>query len=111
MELTEKKSKSYKESLNLPTTTLSIRAAMGEREPELRAYWAEKEIEKEFFAGSGAPFVLHDGPPYTNGHLHVGHALNKTLKDIIIRSQRMMGKAVQFAPGWDCHGLPIELKV
>jgi isoleucyl-tRNA synthetase len=111
MELMEKNPKSYKESLNLPTTTLSIRAAMGEREPELRAYWNENGVEQEFFAGSGAPFVLHDGPPYANGHLHVGHALNKILKDIIVRSQRMLGRAVQFAPGWDCHGLPIELKV
>jgi isoleucyl-tRNA synthetase len=111
MELTDKKTKSYKESLNLPTTTLSIRSAMGEREPVLRAYWAEKAIEQDFFSGTASPFVLHDGPPYANGHLHVGHALNKILKDIIIRSQRMMGRVVQFAPGWDCHGLPIELKV
>jgi isoleucyl-tRNA synthetase len=111
MELTEKQSKSYKESLNLPTTTLSIRAAMGEREPQLRAYWNDLSIENQFFAAIENPFVLHDGPPYANGHLHVGHALNKILKDMIIRSQRMMGKAVQFTPGWDCHGLPIELKV
>jgi isoleucyl-tRNA synthetase len=111
METSEKKVKSYKDTLNLPTTSLSIRANMAEREPQLRKWWTEERVETEFFIEGQNPFVLHDGPPYANGHLHVGHALNKVLKDIIIRSQRMSGRAVEFAPGWDCHGLPIELKV
>ena len=111
METAEKQPKSYKDSLNLPTTALSIRANMNEREPQLRSFWQEQEVEKEFFTSINTPFVLHDGPPYANGHIHVGHALNKILKDIIVRSQRMSGRSVAFAPGWDCHGLPIELKV
>ena len=112
METSEKKAKSYKDTLNLPTTTLNIRANMAEREPQLRSLWEEKGVTSSFFTPNETePFVLHDGPPYANGHLHVGHALNKVLKDIIIRSQRMNGRSVEFAPGWDCHGLPIELKV
>ncbi len=113
METVENKTKSYKDTLNLPTTSLNIRANMAEREPALRTFWDTHTIEKLFFTSptNAMPFVLHDGPPYANGHLHVGHALNKILKDIIIRSARMSGRAVEFAPGWDCHGLPIELKV
>jgi len=107
----EKNVQSYKETLNLPTTTLAMRANMGEREPALRAYWDEQSLATSFFAADGEAFVLHDGPPYANGHLHMGHALNNVLKDAVVRSQRMLGKAVQFVPGWDCHGLPIELKV
>jgi len=112
METTEKLPKSYKETLNLPTTMLNIRANMAEREPALRTLWDNLALEQQFFSDTSTQtFVLHDGPPYANGHLHVGHALNKILKDMIIRFHRMSGRAVAFAPGWDCHGLPIELKV
>ncbi|MDQ5890225.1 MAG: isoleucyl-tRNA synthetase [Candidatus Dependentiae bacterium] len=107
----EKEQKSYKDTLNLPTTTLNIRANAAEREPALRSYWEAIALQEHYFSGTGTPFVLHDGPPYANGHLHVGHALNKVLKDSVVRAHRMAGNAVSFAPGWDCHGLPIELKV
>jgi len=104
--------KSYKDALNLPTTSLSIRANSAEREPALRAHWDEIALARDYFARQGGTlFVLHDGPPYTNGHLHVGHALNNILKDMVVRARRMAGFDVSFAPGWDCHGLPIELKV
>jgi len=102
----------YRKTLNLPTTSLSIRAHAQEKEPLLRAKWSENDIHTQYFAqNKQQTFVLHDGPPYANGHLHLGHALNKILKDIVVRSKRMSGYSVSFMPGWDCHGLPIELKV
>ena len=82
------------------------------REPEIHAFWkAERIYESLQEQNTGPKFVLHDGPPYANGDLHIGHALNKLLKDFINRYQIMLGKRVSFVPGWDCHGLPIELKV
>jgi isoleucyl-tRNA synthetase len=102
----------YKETLNLPVTDFPMRAGLPKREPEWLERWARIGIydrlrEKEGRTG----FVLHDGPPYANGHLHIGHALNKILKDFIVRSQQMMGKDARYVPGWDCHGLPIEWKI
>ncbi|XSG83587.1 MAG: isoleucine--tRNA ligase [Methyloligella sp. ZOD6] len=90
-----------------------MKAGLPQREPELLARWAELGLYRrlrEESQGRGK-FVLHDGPPYANGHLHIGHALNKTLKDVVVRSQGMMGKDAPYVPGWDCHGLPIEWKV
>ena len=104
--------KSYKDTLNLPKTSLNIRANAAQREPEIRVHWEKIGLCDAYFKAEGnQPFTLHDGPPYANGHLHVGHALNNVLKDIVVRSFRMMGRDVSFVPGWDCHGLPIELKV
>ena len=89
-----------------------MRANAVKREPELQAYWQEKNLYKELAANNpGEPFILHDGPPYANGDLHMGHALNKILKDIVNKYQILQGRKVRYVPGWDCHGLPIELKV
>ena len=103
---------SYKETLNLLRTSFGMRANATQREPELQAFWKEKGIDLELgLANQGESFTLHDGPPYANGSLHMGHALNKVLKDIIVKYKILCGRQVRFVPGWDCHGLPIELKV
>ena len=103
---------SYKDTVNLPQTKFDMRANATKREPELQAFWAENKIyEKLSESNPGDPFILHDGPPYANGALHIGHALNKTLKDVINKYQLLQGRKVRYVPGWDCHGLPIELKV
>tara|TARA_B100000700_G_scaffold297291_1_gene362055 strand:+ start:1162 stop:4071 length:2910 start_codon:yes stop_codon:yes gene_type:complete len=108
----EKERPSYKDTLNLLQTKFGMRANATLREPELQEFWAEKKIDFDLgLNNSGEIFTLHDGPPYANGTLHMGHALNKVLKDIINKFQIMQGKKVCFVPGWDCHGLPIELKV
>ncbi len=105
-------SKSYKETVLLPQTDFSMRANAVTREPELQAYWQEKKIYETLAQSNpGEPFILHDGPPYANGDLHMGHALNKILKDIVNKYQILQGRKVRYVPGWDCHGLPIELKV
>ncbi|MEB3261310.1 MAG: isoleucine--tRNA ligase [Cyanobacteriota bacterium] len=89
-----------------------MRANARQREPELQAFWAQQQVyERLSQRNAGAPFTLHDGPPYANGVLHVGHALNKILKDIINKYALLNGRRARFVPGWDCHGLPIELKV
>ena len=103
---------SYKETLNLLQTGFGMRANATQREPQLQAFWKEQGIDLRLGQeNSGAPFTLHDGPPYANGALHMGHALNKVLKDIINKHRVMQGRRVHYVPGWDCHGLPIELKV
>ncbi|MFM8540716.1 MAG: isoleucine--tRNA ligase [Nitrospira sp.] len=103
----------YKATLNLPKTDFPMKANLPQREPEMLARWEEERLyEKIQHAGKGRPlFVLHDGPPYANGRIHIGHALNKILKDIIIKSKTMAGFHVPYVPGWDCHGLPIEHQV
>ncbi|NHN87611.1 isoleucine--tRNA ligase [Acetobacter conturbans] len=103
----------YRETVFLPTTSFPMRGNLPKREPDLLARWKEMDLDGKILAASeGKPlFVLHDGPPYANGNLHIGHALNKILKDVINRSHRMAGFAVHYVPGWDCHGLPIEWKV
>ncbi len=103
----------YKDTLNLPKTDFPMRAGLPKREPEWLDRWAKLDIYHTLRARSKdrKPFVLHDGPPYANGHLHIGHALNKVLKDFIVRSQQMMGRDSRYIPGWDCHGLPIEWKI
>jgi isoleucyl-tRNA synthetase len=103
----------YSKSLYLPQTEFPMRAGLPQREPEFLARWEEIGLyEKMREAGKGREkFVLHDGPPYANGDIHIGHALNKILKDVVARSQRMAGKDAPYTPGWDCHGLPIEWKI
>ena len=109
---TEQSAKSYKDTVNLPQTSFGMRANATKREPEIQQFWAEAEVYETLAdTNPGEPFVLHDGPPYANGTLHMGHALNKVLKDIINRHQMLKGRKVRYIPGWDCHGLPIELKV
>jgi len=105
--------KSYKDTVNLPKTNFDMRANATKREPELQKFWAQNQIYEQQARRSpaGERFVLHDGPPYANGSLHMGHALNKILKDIINKYQLLQGRSVRYVPGWDCHGLPIELKV
>ncbi len=104
---------SYKDTLNLPTTDFPIRASSKIDDPLMVARWQEENLyQTSFDCHTGSEkFILHDGPPYANGNIHIGHAYNKILKDIVCKSQRMMGKQVPVIPGWDCHGLPIELKV
>ena len=102
----------YKATLNLPQTDFPMRAGLPKREPEWLARWERLGVYDRLREKEGrAPFTLHDGPPYANGHLHIGHALNKILKDMVVRSQQMMGKDARYIPGWDCHGLPIEWKI
>jgi isoleucyl-tRNA synthetase len=103
----------YKDTLNLPATDFPMRASLPQREPELLSRWEELELDRRVSEPQpGKPnFTLHDGPPYANGHIHIGHALNKILKDIVVKSRRMQGYYTPYVPGWDCHGLPIELKV
>lgn len=103
----------YKKTLNLPNTKFPMKANLVQQEPKMLAHWAQINA---FGAMLNAPsplgeFVLHDGPPYANGHIHMGHALNKILKDIIVKSRNMQGYHANYVPGWDCHGLPIEHKV
>jgi isoleucyl-tRNA synthetase len=102
----------YKVTLNLPQTTFPMRAGLPKREPGWLDRWGKMGIYDRLREKEGrTPFTLHDGPPYANGHLHIGHALNKVLKDFIVRSQQMMGRDARYIPGWDCHGLPIEWKI
>jgi isoleucyl-tRNA synthetase len=103
----------YKATLNLPTTNFPMKANLTEREPEILRGWEERKIYqklREVRADRGM-WILHDGPPYANGHIHMGHALNKILKDLVVKSRSMVGHNAVFVPGWDCHGLPIELQV
>ncbi|MBC1215125.1 isoleucine--tRNA ligase [Trichormus variabilis ARAD] len=103
---------SYKDTVNLPKTNFDMRANAIKREPEIQKFWEENKIFERLSQNNpGELFILHDGPPYANGSLHIGHALNKILKDIINRYQLLQGRKVRYVPGWDCHGLPIELKV
>jgi isoleucyl-tRNA synthetase len=103
----------YKDTLNLPKTEFPMRAGLPKREPDWLARWEKIGVYdrlREKAAGR-PPFTLHDGPPYANGNLHIGHALNKILKDMVVRSQQMSGRDARYIPGWDCHGLPIEWKI
>src|SRR5437763_95502 len=103
----------YKATLNLPRTEFPMKANLAQREPEMVRRWTETRVyERLLVANAGKPrFVLHDGPPYANGHIHLGTALNKVLKDIIVKHRAMTGRLAPYVPGWDCHGLPIELNV
>jgi isoleucyl-tRNA synthetase len=110
---TEPKARDYSETLFLPKTDFPMRAGLPQKEPEILARWRENDLYGRLrAAGKGRPrFVLHDGPPYANGNIHIGHALNKILKDVVTRSQQMLGYDSNYVPGWDCHGLPIEWKI
>jgi len=103
----------FSETLFLPKTNFAMRAGLPEQEPKILNEWSEKNIYKALREESKQlkKFILHDGPPYANGHLHMGHALNKILKDFVVRSQQMLGQDSSYIPGWDCHGLPIEWKI
>lgn len=103
----------YKHTLNLPETDFPMRGNLAQREPAMLKHWQQSKLyEKIREASAGRPkFILHDGPPYANGDLHIGHAVNKILKDIIVKSKTLNGFDAPYIPGWDCHGLPIELNV
>jgi isoleucyl-tRNA synthetase len=103
----------YKATLNLPKTDFPMKANLPQREPEMLTWWERQKLYAQIQAmGQGRPlYVLHDGPPYANGRIHIGHALNKILKDIIVKSKTMAGFHAPYVPGWDCHGLPIEHQV
>jgi isoleucyl-tRNA synthetase len=103
----------YKDTLNLPDTPFPMRGDLAKREPGWVKQWQEKKLYEKLRANAkGRPkFVLHDGPPYANGDIHIGHAVNKILKDIIVKSKTLEGFDAPYVPGWDCHGLPIELVV
>ena len=103
----------YKDTIFLPKTNFEMRANLPNKEPKILAEWNEKNIYKKLREKSKGreKFVLHDGTPYANGHIHMGTALNKILKDVIVRTQQMNGKDSIYVPGWDCHGLPIEWKI
>jgi isoleucyl-tRNA synthetase len=110
---TEKKTDRYRDTVFLPATDFPMRAGLPQKEPELLKRWAEMNLFKQLReqAKGREKFVLHDGPPYANGNIHIGHALNKTLKDLVVRSRQMAGFDANYVPGWDCHGLPIEWKI
>ncbi len=99
--------------INLPSTSFPMKANLPAKEPEIIKFWEEINLYQELRSKSKGrdKFILHDGPPYANGHIHIGTALNKILKDIVVRFNQMMGKDAPYVPGWDCHGLPIEWKV
>lgn len=103
----------YKDTLNLPLTDFPMKANLAQREPEMLAKWNDIGLYKKIGEkNAGKPkFILHDGPPYANGDLHLGHAINKTLKDIVVKSRQLSGFDAPYIPGWDCHGLPIEHNV
>lgn len=103
----------YRDTVFLPRTVFPMRGNLPKREPEILARWAADGLDRKIYdTGMERPvFTLHDGPPYANGHIHIGHALNKVMKDVINRAQRMAGHYVRYLPGWDCHGLPIEWKI
>ena len=103
----------WSQTLNLPHTDFPMRAGLPDLEPKLLKRWQDEDLYGKLRAASkGRPkFVLHDGPPYANGHIHIGHALNKILKDLVVKSQQMLGHDSNYVPGWDCHGLPIEWKI
>ncbi|MCZ6448739.1 MAG: class I tRNA ligase family protein, partial [Alphaproteobacteria bacterium] len=103
----------YKSTVFLPRTDFPMKAGLPAREPDLLARWERIGLWKRLRAQSAGrePYILHDGPPYANGNIHIGHALNKILKDVINRTRQMQGFDANYVPGWDCHGLPIEWMV
>jgi isoleucyl-tRNA synthetase len=105
--------KDYKDTLNLPQTGFPMKANLAQKEPFMLGFWEEKGVYAEIQERNKTRphYILHDGPPYANGHIHIGHALNKILKDIIVKYKSMKGFYAPYVPGWDCHGLPIELQV
>ena len=106
-------SNDYKDTLNLPQTDFPMKANLAQKEPLMLTFWDEHRIYEKLQEKrkDAAHYILHDGPPYANGHIHIGHALNKILKDMIVKYKSMRGFYSPYVPGWDCHGLPIELQV
>jgi len=111
--MSEDKKKGYRDTLNLPKTSFAMKANLVQREPQMRKEWTKKDIYGQIRkARQGAPlYILHDGPPYANGDIHMGTVLNKVLKDFVVKYKTMTGYDVPYVPGWDCHGLPIESRV
>ena len=103
----------YKSTLNLPRTDFPMKANLPGREPEWLKRWADEDLYSKIRkARAGRPrYILQDGPPYANGDIHLGHAVNKVLKDMVVKSRSLAGFDAPYVPGWDCHGLPIELQV
>jgi isoleucyl-tRNA synthetase len=102
----------YKDTLNLPSTGFPMKANLAQREPEMLALGGDRPLRQDPRRPAPGPqFILHDGPPYANGEIHIGHAVNKVLKDIIVKARTLDGLDAPYVPGWDCHGLPIELQV
>ena len=113
-DMTENKAeRDYSKTLFLPKTEFPMRAGLPKKEPQIIARWDEEKLYQKLRddAKGRTKYILHDGPPYANGHLHIGHALNKILKDVVTRSFQMQGYDSNYVPGWDCHGLPIEWKI
>ena len=103
----------YKNTLNLPETNFPMRGNLAQKEPKFLEKWQKDDLYEKIRASKKGKelFILHDGPPYANGNIHIGHALNKILKDFIIKSKTLSNFDAPYVPGWDCHGLPIELMV
>ena len=103
----------YRDTLNLPNTEFSMKAGLPRKEPEILNFWNKNNLYKEIREKykDASLFLLHDGPPYANGDIHLGHSVNKVLKDITVKNKTMQGFDAPFIPGWDCHGLPIELNI
>src|SRR5262245_18973603 len=105
----------YKSTLNLPKTDFAMKANLSQNEPASQKRWEEGKLYEQVLkareAEDAPPYIFHDGPPYANGNIHIGHLLNKVLKDLVVRTRLMAGKHCPYIPGWDCHGLPIEHKV
>jgi len=111
--MTGQSSKDYRDTVFLPATDFPMRGTLSAKEPEILARWQRTDLYGRLRkqAKGRKTFILHDGPPFANGHIHVGHALNKVLKDVVVRTRQMMGFDAPYVPGWDCHGLPIEWKI
>jgi isoleucyl-tRNA synthetase len=111
--MTDPKKTDYRDTVFLPKTDFPMRGSLAQKEPELLARWKSMDLYQRLRTESKGQekFILHDGPPYANGHIHIGHALNKILKDVVVRSYQMLGFDSPYVPGWDCHGLPIEWKI
>jgi isoleucyl-tRNA synthetase len=105
--------KNYKTTLNLPQTTFAMEAKLTQNEPARLKKWNESKLYEKLMSlrAGGEKWVLHDGPPFANGDIHMGHLVNKTLKDVVLRFRSMQGYQTPYVPGWDCHGLPIEHKI
>src|SRR5436190_19568152 len=106
-------SDNYKDSLNLPNTAFPMKANLAQREPDMLKHWDNIRLYQKIQEQNQnkKKFLLHDGPPYANGDIHLGHAVNKILKDIIVKSKSMSGFDAPYVPGWDCHGMPIEVQI
>ncbi len=103
----------YRDTVFLPKTDFPMKAGLPQKEPAILAKWVEGNLEGQIRESRKGreQFILHDGPPYANGDMHIGHALNHILKDMVVRTQTLKGRDAPYVPGWDCHGLPIEWKV